>query len=251
MSSYIAVGLYHYYLITGDIDYLKKMWEPTRAAIDFAVSLQAPGGEIFWAKSPEGDIDRMALLTGSSSVYMSLKCALAIASKLGHRMVKWEESLGKLGEAIEYRPHLFNMTKSRFSMDWFYPVLSGAVTGEKARRIIEKHWKKFVVKDQGVLCVSDEPWVTLAETSELVLALWALGNHTLAEIVFNWVCDKKFNDGSYWCGFTVPDTVLWPEEKMTWTNAVVLLAADAIYQLTPAGRLFSHQYWETAGCLCA
>jgi hypothetical protein len=36
--------------------------------------------------------------------------------------------------------------------------------------------------------------------------------------------------------------VLWPEEKITWTNAVVLMAADALYDLTPAGRLFSHQF---------
>jgi hypothetical protein len=36
----------------------------------------------------------------------------------------------------------------------------------------------------------------------------------------------------------------WPAEKTTWTNAVVLMAADALYELTPAGRLFSHAYWR-------
>jgi len=247
MSSYIAVGLFHYFLITGDIDFLNKMWPTVHAAMEFTLSLQGPGGEIYWARNPEGVVDHMALLTGSSSVYMSLKCALAIAKKLGFRMPKWKAALQKLENALRNRPHLFNMTKSRFSMDWFYPILSGAVTGDQARQRIDKHWKKFVVKDQGVLCVSDEPWVTLAETSELVLALWAMGNTTLAEIVFNWITDKKFNDGSCWCGFTVPDMTLWPEDKMTWTNAVVLMAADAIYHLTPADRLFNHSSWSTAG----
>ena len=34
--------------------------------------------------------------------------------------------------------------------------------------------KKFIVEGQGVRCVSDEPWVTIAETSEFVLALFAM-----------------------------------------------------------------------------
>ena len=37
-----------------------------------------------------------------------------------------------------------------------------------------------------------------------------------------------------------------PEEKITWTNAVVLMAADALYGLTPAANLFDHRFWETA-----
>ena len=130
-------------------------------------------------------------------------------------------------------------------MDWFYPVLSGVLTESSAQLQIEKHWKKFVIRGQGVRCVSDEPWVTLAETSELSLALAAMGNLDLAKILFNWICDKKYEDGSYWCGFTYPDMVTWPEDKLTWSNAVVLMAADAIYDLTPASRLFSHRFWNS------
>jgi hypothetical protein len=40
--------------------------------------------------------------------------------------------------------------------------------------------------------------------------------------------------------------IIWPEGKITWTNAVLLMAADALYNLTPAGRLFSHKFWENA-----
>jgi hypothetical protein len=96
----------------------------------------------------------------------------------------------------------------------------------------------------GVRCVSDQPWVTIAESSELVLTLSAMDNHLLARIVFAWISDFKFDDGTFWCGFTFPDMVLWPEEKISWTNAVVLMAADALFDLTPAGRLFSHQFWS-------
>ncbi len=75
MSSYLAVGAYHYWLCTGQTDFIEHLWPVIMRAVDFAVGLQAPGGEIHWAKSPQGQTDRMALLTGSSSVYMSLKCA--------------------------------------------------------------------------------------------------------------------------------------------------------------------------------
>jgi len=243
MSSYIAVGVYHHYLLTRDRAFLRGMWKTVDRAMDFALGLQNHTGEIYWAMSPQGKVDPMALLTGSSSVYMSLKCALAIAGKLGEHRPGWKKALHALGDAIRNRPALFNMTKSRFSMDWFYPILCGAVTGEPARQRVQKYWKKFVVKDRGVRCVSDQPWITMAETSELCIALAAMGNGKLSEIVFGWIQENRYEDGSYWCGYTLPDRVIWPDQKLTWTNAAVLLAADALYNITPAGQLFSHSTW--------
>jgi hypothetical protein len=245
LSAYIAVGVYHYFLITGDRGFLSDMWATVSAAIDFAVSLQAPQGEIHWAISPAGNIDRMALLTGSSSIYMSIRCALAAAEVLGRRRPDWHTARQKLGHAIRSKPHLFNMTKSRFSMDWFYPVLAGAVTGAEAQRRIERGWKKFVVEDLGVRCVSDQSWVAVAETSELALALAAMGNLEQARIVFSWISDRRFEDGSYWAGFTFPAMTVWPEGRIAWTNAGVLIAADAIYGLTPAAGVFSHRFPAT------
>ena len=244
VSTYIAVGVYHYYLITRDLTFVHRMWNTVAAAMEFAIRLQAPTGEIYWAKSPEMEVDPMALLTGSSSIYMSLKCALAISRLLGHDRPSWEIAKAKLGDALRDGYHLFNITKSRYSMDWFYPVLSGAVTGAAARKRIDQHWKKFAVEGMGIRCVSDRPWVTIAETSELVLALTAMGNHKLAHIVYNWISERKFEDGSFWCGFTFPDMVIWPEDKISWTNGVVIMAADALYNLSPACNLFSHEFWE-------
>lgn len=245
MSSYIAVGLFHYYLISGDTPFLKDMWDTLCAAIDFAISLQASNGEIYWAKSPEGVVDPTALLTGSSSIYTSLQCALSVADLLGHEKADWRQAKVRLGNAIRYKPHLFNIAKSRYSMDWFYPVLCGAISGRDAQKRIAKYWKKYVINGEGVRCVFDEPWVTLAETSELSLALSAIGNFNLSEIVFNWISEKQFEDGSYWCGHTCPDMTVWPEDKIAWTNAVVLMAADALYQITPASCLFSHRFWHS------
>lgn len=243
-AAYVAVGLYHYHLITGDLEFVRRMWPMVEAAIDFAAGLQATGGAIYWAINPEGQADPMALLTGCSSIAFSLKCALALGRLMGKQRPRWADVLTRLQTCIENKPHHFNMTKSRFSMDWFYPILCGTITGQAAKDRVDKYWKKFVVQNTGVRCVSDQPWVTIAESSELVLALAAMGNFLLARIVFSWISDYAFDDGTYWCGFTFPDMVIWPEEKITWTNAVVLMAADALYQLTPAGRLFSHEYWR-------
>jgi hypothetical protein len=244
MSAYIAVGVFHHYLISGDPGFLERMWPTVAAAIDFALRLQTPDGEIHWAISPEGQLDPMALLTGSSSIYMSLKCALASARILGHQAPAWKSALFRLADAIRNKPHLFNVTKSRFSMYWFYPILAGVLTGSEAQARIEKYWKKYIIEQCGVRCVHDEPWVTIAESSELTIALAAMGNFELAKIVFSWIVDRRFDDGSYWCGFTTPDIIVWPEDKITWTNAVALIAVDTIYKLTPAGQIFSHQFWE-------
>lgn len=247
VSSYIAVGMYHHFLMTGDVGFLRRLWPALKSGVNYAVGLQADTGEIHWARNGEGIIDRMALLTGSSSVYMSLKCAIAVAEILGKRSSDWITALGKLGEAIRHRPNLFNMMKSRYSMDWYYPVLCGAITGDEARKRIDRSWDKFVVPGWGVRCVSDRPWVTTAEASELVLALMAIGDHERAAIVFGWICDKSYDDGSYWMGVTFPDGVIWPEEKTSWTTAAVLLAHDALHAITPASRLFSHRFWERSG----
>lgn len=276
MSAYIATGVFHTWIIRkysqdrhdqlmsmaskknkiskaniglGKIDcsadtFLKKMWPCVQKGVDFALSLQTDRGEIYWAKSPEGNVDPMALLTGSSSIYMSLKCALSIAHLLEIEMPHWETAFNKLGSTIRDNIHIYNISKSRFSMYWFYPILSGALTGEAAVKRVEKYWKKYVVEGQGVRCVSDRPWITMAETSEFVIALAAMGNMKLAKIVFSWILERTFDDGTFWCGYTFPDMVIWPEEKISWTNGVALMAADALYGLTPAADLFSHASWD-------
>ncbi len=244
MACYIAVGLFHFYLITKDRSLLAQYWTTLEQGISFALSLQAVTGEIYWARSPEGKVDPMSLLAGSSSIFMSLKCALAIAHVLGREKKDWEIAFNRLGNSIQENLHVYNVSKSRFSMYWFYPILSGALRGEKAQARIDKYWRKYMIEGQGTRCVSDQPWVTIAETAELVIALNAMGNTQKARLVFSWIQDRVYGDKTFWCGYTYPDMVVWPEEKISWTNAVVLIAADALYHLTPAARLFDHSAWQ-------
>lgn len=244
MACYIAVGLFHAYLITRDTTWLTDFWETMEKGMAFALELQTDTGEIYWARSPEGKTDPMSLLAGCSSAFMSLKCALAISDTLDRPRPAWEKALSILGHSIRENTHSYNVSKSRFSMYWFYPILSGAITGDKAQARIDKYWHKYIIEGQGARCVSDRPWVTIAETSELVLALHAMGNRRKARIVFSWIQDRVYEDKTYWCGYTYPDMVIWPGEKVSWTNAVVLMAADALYGLTPAAALFSHDSWD-------
>ena len=96
-SSYVAVGAFHHYLITRDMKFLKTMWHTVSQGIQYAINLQAPDGEIYWARNKHGAIDKMALLTGSSSIYMSIKCALAIADILGKKRPSWRKAMDALG----------------------------------------------------------------------------------------------------------------------------------------------------------
>jgi hypothetical protein len=243
-TAYIAVGVFHHYLVTGDRAFIRRLWPTVEAAVDYACTLQAPTGEIYWARNGAGVVDKMALLTGSSSIFLSLKCALALAARLGIARPRWQEALRKLGRAIRNHPARFNLTKSRYSMDWYYPMLCGAMTGEQARKRLDRYWEKFVVPEWGVRCVCDRPWATMAETSELVLTLVAMGDAERAGQVFDWLRDKVYEDGSYWMGVTFPDAVVWPEERTAWTAAAVALAHDALNGLTPASRLFRHDFWQ-------
>jgi hypothetical protein len=84
----------------------------------------------------------------------------------------------------------------------------------------------------------------MAETSELILTLAAIEDYSRAKAVFSWLGDKRFADGSYWMGVTFPDGIIWPEEKTSWTAAAVIMAWDAINSVTPAAKLFNHQYWQ-------
>jgi len=240
LGCYCSAGLYHYYQITQDQDFIQNLWPMASRSIEFALKHQASGGEIYWAVSPAGQVDPMALLTGSSSIHKSLQCALALARIVGRPRPEWETARQRLATAIQQAPHRFNMTKARFAMDWFYPILGGAVTGPAAVQRIDRGWRKFVIEGQGVRCVSDRPWITIAETCELVLALAAMGHSEQARIVFNWIAGRRKADGFYWCGYTFPDMTIWPTEPATWTNAAVLIAADALYGLTPASEFFRH-----------
>ena len=225
--AYVAVGVWQWWTVTGDRSLVREMWPHVRRALDFVLDHQAPGGQLYWSRSPEGTVDRDALLTGSSSAYQALRCGLALADLVGEPQPEWELAAGLLQHAVAHHPEVF-LDKSRFSMDWYYPVLGGAVRGQAGRDRLAERWDEFVVPGFGARCVADRPWVTGAETAELALALAALGDHARALHLLAEVQHLREDDGSYWTGLVFDEGARWPVERSSWTSAAIVLAADAL-----------------------
>lgn len=239
--AYIATGIWHYFLVTGDKLFLCDFFPAVKKAVDFVLRYQSPTGEIYWAVAQDGSAKKDALVTASSSIYKSLECAILGAEQLGENADAWRVAHQQLGNTLRHHPECFDRTwepKTRFSMDWFYPILTGVVEGKAAQLRIDEKWKTFVESNIGCRCVSDEPWVTVAESCELTLALLAAGEHAKAVNLFSWLFQFKDEDGGYWTGYNFRDDVIWPREKTTWTCGAILLAADALTEHTGAAQLF-------------
>jgi len=237
--AYAATGVWHHFLASGDCEFLRGAWPVLEAATECVLGLQQPGGEVWWARDAGGRAWPSALVSSCSSICKSLECAAAAATALGRSRRRWREARTALVAALRERPQAFE-DKHRWAMDWYYPVLGGAVRGREAGARLAERWATFVVDGLGVRCVADRPWVTVAESCELVLALDAIGRRAEARRVFSWVTGLRDQDGHYWTGITFPDAELWPEERPTWTSAAVLLAADAIGGRSRAAGLFKH-----------
>jgi len=241
--SYLAVGIWHHYLTTGDIALLKRMWPAVRTAIDFVLDMRGPNGEIYWARDSAGVIYATALVSSCSSTYLSIKSALSIASVLGEERTDWKEANIALAKAIQEMPHPLDSpqeNKNTFAMDWYYPVMCCVINGNDARQRLSSGWDKFVIDGLGSLCSLEQGWVTAAETSELAIALAAHGEYAHAATVFNWLHQMRDEDGAYWYGMALPDREIWPEEKPSWTSAAVVLAADMLRPMSPTSLLLDH-----------
>ena len=134
-TAYIATGVWHHYLITRDRTFLKDLWPHVKAAMDFVLAHQSPDGDIRWAAADPHTPEDDALITGCSSIYKSLECAAFIAKTLGEPSKDLLAARSRLGQALRDKPERFDRTwesKARFSMDWYYPVLAGVITGDGA-----------------------------------------------------------------------------------------------------------------------
>ncbi len=238
VCAYVAAGLWHQYLVTGDLDGLAARWSMVERAIAFVIRCQRPDGSVRWSLDAAGRPEGYALLTGSSSIYHSLRCAVTAAQELGKEHPEWELAAGRLAHSVAHHPGSF-APKHEFAMDWYYPMLSGALEGGLGQERIAAGWSTFVMEGLGVRCVSTGDWVTAAETAECVMALDALGMRPAARELFIAGQGLRLSDGSYWTGMVYPEEVTFPgAERTTYTAAAMVLAADALSGTTPAAGLF-------------
>lgn len=237
MSAYLAVGLWHHWLIRRDETFVRRCWPAVRRGLDFVAGMQLPFGGIAWSQQGDGKVNADGLLAGSSSIYHSLRAGLAIAGLVGEPQPEWELVGGRLRHALEAHRDLF-LDKSEFSMDWYYPVLNGPLRGESGHQLLKSRWDDFVVDGLGCRCVDHRPWVTGAETCELVMALDVLGDDDRALKIFGDMLHTRHLGGLYWTGYVFDEDVFWPHEQTTYTSASVILAADALSRTTPGSGIF-------------
>ena len=243
-SAYMAVGLIHYFLASKDIEFIKQMWPSLIKAIDFSISLQNQKGTIPWCINEDGLPDDEYLLTASSSILKSLECGIALFKIINDqnqsRLESWELAYKKLRRAIRNPEGLFDLKldRKRFSMDSYYPVLSGAFNQAESKKIIKHAYNNFYIKGIGIKCVIEEPWVTVAETNEFVLAAIKANEVKLAKEIFLESLNISDEENIPYMGWQYEENIFWPDEKPTWTAAALMLAADAIYKFTDGNNLF-------------
>ena len=234
-AAYVATGLWHVYCASGDADFLAELWPTLDRALSWVVSLQLPNGAIAWAEK-NGKVWKAPLVTGSASIHGSLVCAIRIADRLDHDRPAWRAAWRRLSRVLRHDMASFEDTDlpeppGRYSMDWYYPVLAGALRGHAGReRLLDPELAgSFLEEGVGCRCVRDQPWYTVAETCELVLALDALGQRERARRMLGWTRAQRVDNGAYWTGATHPEGIVFPEgEQTTWTAAAVILAHDSV-----------------------
>jgi hypothetical protein len=238
--AYVATGIWHHYLLTRDEGFVEAMWPMVEKAIDFVLELQTPRGEILWARHADGTPWTFALLTGSSSICHSLRCAIALAQHLGRERPDWELSASRLSHVIRTATDEAFAPKRRWAMDWYYPVLCGIMRGQEGRDRLAERFDEFVMPERGIRCVADRPWITTAETCECMLAHLAVGLRQTAVELFEWAQHTRTDDGRYWTGIVYPEGIHFPDaEQSTYSSASIVLAADALAGTSPTSGLFT------------
>ena len=239
---YISVAALHFYKIFEDKEFLEYLWPNIKLALKFSLSLQIPNGTIPWSIDENGKIEEDYLLTGSSSILKSIECGIAISKLLNDKenISNWTQSHQSLSNAIRNPMGKFDLLqdRKRFSMDWYYPILSGCLNDKERDYYIDKVFNDFYVEDIGVKCVIEEPWITVAETCEFIIALMISNRDEDAKKllldVLN-ICDK---DNIPYMGWQYKENIFWPKEKPSWTSAAAILAADTILDFSNASDLF-------------
>ena len=244
VCAYIATGVWHHWLCTWDRGFVDHLWPTVDRAMEWVLGMRKANGTVVWACTENDRPWDYALLTGSSSITHSLRCASNLAALINEPRAEWIAAANHLAHVIATDAHAFE-PKERWAMDWYYPVLGGAMVGEQAKARLAEGWDVFAMEGKGIRCVSDEPWITASETAEASLAHAAIGDLSTAADLLRWTRSHRLDDGSYWTGIVHPSLERFPAgETSAYTAAAVILAADAIADASPASGVFAPRVVE-------
>jgi len=240
--AYISSGALHHFLNFKERSFLEKIWPTLKKSIEFVIAGQTDEGDILWAKDNNEEWMDDSLLTGCASIFKSLNDFNKIAKTLGYEEFILKEEIKNLKDSIINKSERFDRTwesKARYSMDWYYPVLCGIYSKQDSKKIINERWDEFVVPGLGCKCVSEEPWVTVAESCELILALNKIDEKKTALEIFENISRLiDLKDKLFWTGYVYKDDKFWPIEKPSWTAAAVVLAANSLFEFNSTSNFF-------------
>lgn len=239
VCAYVATGIWHHWRCTADRGFVDDLWPTVERALDWVLAQRSDDGLVLWAVEADGTRTwDYALLTGSSSIQHALRCGAAVGMAIGAPRADWVEAADHMCTLIAHDPLAFQ-PKTRWAMDWYYPVLTGVVRGDVAKSRLADGWGTFAMEGLGIRCVYDEPWITASETAEASLAYAAIGDFATATELLAWTRSHRLDDGAYLTGLVYPDAIVFPDgEHSSYTAAAVILAADAIAGTGPASDLF-------------
>ena len=241
-APYISVAALHFYKIFSDKEYLEYLWPSIESAINFSIKLQIQNGTIPWSVDKNQKIEEDFLLTGSSSILKSIECGIAISKiiKSTKNLEDWNHSYELLSKAIKNPSGKFDLLKDRkrFSMDWYYPILSGCLNDNQKFFYVDKVFKDFYIKEMGIKCVIEEPWVTVAETCEFIICLMISGRDEDAKKLLKDVINISDINGVPYMGWQYEENIFWPLERPSWTSAALIIAADSVMGLSKGKDLF-------------
>ena len=239
VCAYVGAGVWHHWQCAEDLAAVERFWPMVERATEFVLNMRRKDGTVLWAKEADGEPWSYALLTGCSSIRHSLHCAANIAALLGEPRPLWRAAADAIDAVINHSPESFE-PKTRWAMDWYYPVLAGALVDDAAKLRLNEGWDAFFMAERGIRCVSDEPWVTASETAECAIAHSAIGDQQTASELLALTTLHRNADGSYLTGLVYPDRIAFPAmEVSAYTGAAVILAADAHMAISPAHQLFT------------
>ncbi|MDG1419095.1 MAG: hypothetical protein P8P99_14955 [Maricaulis sp.] len=241
-TGYAAVTILRSLTALDALDQLPRYWPMLNAALDFVLKHQSAHGDVVW-KSPDAgesleDLD--SLRAGNASLYKSLECMILVARRLGHDETVWADARRRIGATLRENDARFDRTgidRRRYAMDWYYPVLTGVLPVETGRARLYARWNEFVQPGLGCRCVADEPWVTAAETAELVMACLSVGKTRQARALLQGLHVLAADNNGYWMGWQFDENVIWPRERPSWTAGALIMAADALDRTSAGSEL--------------
>ncbi len=201
-----------------------------RRTLRFVLARQRSDGHFPWALTPDRRPLEGSLRAASSAMILALEAAGWLGQELGGLDVdSIEDARSRLLLALQKDEGFLD--RMDWSMDWYYPVLAGALDDDVASHRLDALFARGREAGGQLRCVLDRPWVTTAETAEAAMAAWRIGRVEDARALLASVEALRCDDGSYQTGMVLPTRAAFPAgERSTYSAAAVVLAHRVLEQ---------------------